>query len=255
MYKRWIETYENKKLNFCICFFGVMSRSLQHTAESIKKNILKPLEDNNINYDIYAHNMIVDNFTSERAGENNIKLTNNFHNLLPFNKIKETNQEEFDKTFDYGKYSKYGFTLGKENTFKNAIRQLYSLKMVNNLSNSQNKNYDLYIYVRPDLLYINEIDIQQIKDNISKDVLFTPHWYKSGGINDRIYFGKKKIIDIVANRLDYVEEFIEKEKKSYHPETHMKFMVDKFHIKTIDIDLKGKRVRSTGKIKDEDFSK
>ena len=37
MYKRWLETYETKKLNFCICFFGVISRSLEHTADSIKK--------------------------------------------------------------------------------------------------------------------------------------------------------------------------------------------------------------------------
>ena len=41
-------------MKVCICFFG-LTRSLRYTIDSINKNILKILEDNNIKYDIYLH--------------------------------------------------------------------------------------------------------------------------------------------------------------------------------------------------------
>lgn len=247
------DNYTNKKLKFCICLFGVISRSLKYTLDSIKTNILIPLKNNNIEYHIYGHNMIVDKIISERAGEINIKIDNNYKKLLNFYKLDETNQIEFDKTFNYKKYSKYGFTLKNENTFKNAIRQLYSLKMVNRLTN--NKSYDFYIYIRPDLLYVNKINIKQILENYNKkNYLFSPNWHKWGGLNDRIYMGKKNVIDKISNRLDYVEEMTKKKKIAYHPEEHLKYVLEKFNFKVIDIDLKGKRVRSNGKIVNENFS-
>ena len=45
---------DNKKLKIAVCFIG-LCRSTHHTIDSIKSNIYQPLDDLNIDYDIYLH--------------------------------------------------------------------------------------------------------------------------------------------------------------------------------------------------------
>ena len=250
------ERFNNKKLTFCICFFGVIPRSIKFTIESIKKNIFDVLTDSNISFDTYVHNMKVDTFLSKRAGDHNVTVDNNLCKLLPATEFSEINQIDFDNNYDWKKISKYGYTEGDINTLQNAIRQLYSVKQVTKLwDNKKNTNYDYYIYLRPDLLYINKIDIHTILQNINKkNVLLTPHWHKSGGINDRIYMGNKNVIKIFGNRFDEAYNMTEKYKSVYHAEKHMKYIAEKYNIKTVDINLKGKRVRTNGIPKEENFT-
>ena len=39
----------------CICFYGLVHRSLPHTIDSIEQNIFNVLKENNIEYDTYVH--------------------------------------------------------------------------------------------------------------------------------------------------------------------------------------------------------
>ena len=134
---------------------------------------------------------------------------------------------------------------------KNIIRQMYSVKKVTALWKS-NPEYDLYIYLRPDLLYINKINVSQILENINrKNILFTPNWGgpETGRINDRIYYGDYKTIQIIGNRINSLCNFTIDKNKRYNSEQHMKIITTLCGINTIFIDLKGDRIRANGIVK------
>ena len=99
------------------------------------------------------------------------------------------------------------------------------------------------------MLYINKLDIELILQNLhNTNLLFTPNWSKFNGLNDRIYFGNKDTILKIAKRIDLIPELISKTRRKYHAEYFMGLVVKAFNISTIDIKLKGLRVRATGKI-------
>jgi hypothetical protein len=65
---------ENKKV--AILFFG-LTRSLERTIDSIKKNLFTPLDENLIHYDIFIHTYkIIGSYYNSWSGEN----TNNYKN-------------------------------------------------------------------------------------------------------------------------------------------------------------------------------
>lgn len=198
--------------------------------------------------------MRVSDYNNKRAGEKIIlsDKTNLLNSLNCNNLIySETNQVDFDNSFNWEGIHTTKFSY---QTLQNAIRSLYSVKSVTQMWQNQDIKYDYYIYIRPDLLYINKINIKLIIGNfISSNTLQTPFWHKCIGLNDRIYMGKENEISIIGNRLDYAKEYTNKQKKGYHPEGFMKYIVEKNKIKIIDINLKGKRVRANGKIVKENF--
>jgi len=242
------------KLRFCICFWGVTSRSLDLTYKSINENIFDVISKYNIETDLYVHNMKIANYSNKHARENIILSDKtNLLNYLNCNNLiySETKQEDFDNSFNWEGIHTTRFSY---QTLQNAIRSLYSVKSVTKMWQNQDIKYDYYIYIRPDLLYINKINIKLIIGNfISSNTLQTPFWHKRSGLNDRIYMGKENEISIIGNRLDYAKEYTNKQKKGYHPEGFMKYIVEKNKIKIIDINLKGKRVRANGKIVKEKF--
>ena len=238
-------------MKFCICFFGVIGRSLKKTIRNIEENIFNILKDNNIEYDVFIHNNYVETITNPRGKEYNCKIDNVAYKLLHPKVFSETNQNEFDKQYNWNLLFKNGDIFqnhfSNENiSTKNAIRELHSLKMVSSLWKKE--DYDFFLYLRPDLLYINKLNIDIILKNIhKKNVLFNPTWGRYlNGLNDRIYFGDYEAISKVANRIDLIPELIFKTKRLYHAETFLMDIVKKYGITVIDIDLVGERVRANG---------
>ena len=237
-------------MKFCICFFGVIGRSLKYTIQSIQLNILDILKENNIDYDIYIHNNHIQTLTCPRGNEFNCKLDNSIYKQLNPIKFSETNQNDFDKSYNWQQIFKNGDCHNDGfSSIKNAIREIYSVKQVTKLWENTEENYDFFIYLRPDLLYINKLDIELILQKLHvKNLLFTPSWDKYKGLNDRIYFGKKDTILKIAKRIDFIPELINRTNACYNAEHYMNLVVKKFNLSTIDIELKGLRVRADGRI-------
>lgn len=235
-------------MKFCICFFGVISRSLRKTINSIETNIFNVLKENKIEYDVFVHNNIIEKIYNDRnnADEINIKINNDDYKLLNPTKYDEDEQIIFDKTYEW-KLEQNTNGIICENTYKNAIRQLYSVKRVTELWENDTE-YDLYLYIRPDLLYVNKLDISLILKNIdNENLLFTPIWDQNSpglGLNDRIYFGKKNVMLKIAKRIDLIPKLYES--KMYNAEKFMKAVVDYYNINTVFIELRGERIRSNG---------
>ena len=239
--------FTNKKNTVAICFFG-LTRSLDFTIDSIKNNILAPLEESNINYDIILHTYDLKSIKLKRSGENNKLNTEEWNKLNP-DYYKIDNQDTFDKSYNYEYVKSFGdaWNTNFENTI-NLIRQFNSLKQVWKLVESTKNNYECLIFLRPDLKYTTKLDIRYINKNLHSNIILTPYWHKWGGINDRIGIGNYNTMEKYANRLDDVSDFLESTKKPLHAEKFLKFVLNKYNIKNKELKLVGKRIRSNGSI-------
>jgi hypothetical protein len=228
----------NKRI--CICFYG-LARSLKFTIHSIQNNIIRELIKNGYYINIYFHTYDLDVINNKRSNEKNIKLNVNEYKLLEPDFLSITSQKLFDSTININKYLIKGdpWPDNPKNSLLNLLRQLNSLKIVTSMHSS--KNYLLYLYLRPDLKYLNKFDINIIK-NYSPNEFYTPSWGTFGGLNDRIGLGDKQTISKFGNRIIQSENFAKI--KKLHSESFLKNIMTGCIIK--DIMLKGNRIRANG---------
>jgi hypothetical protein len=192
-------------------FYG-LTRSLQYNYESIKVNFFDVLDNHNINYDVYLHtydlNKIENTITLKNEINDNIDAKE-WEILKPIS-YKIDNQEEFDKTIRIKDYSKKRkpFPGKSENIFMNLLRQLNSLKEVSKLWINSGIKYDAIISLRPDLRYLDKLDINTIYNSMKyKHILHTPIWQRYYGLNDRFAVGNPHSISIYSSRIDYCKNF------------------------------------------------
>ena len=209
-----------------ICFFG-LTRSLKYTIDSIRNNIFKPLDNNNLKYDIYVHTYDLENENQDQYE----------YNLLNPDFYSITNQDEFLKSILIEEVIKYGDSWEDNNkSLKNLLCQLNSLKLVTNMW--KDKTYDCVMYFRPDLLYHQPISIENIKYVIKNSLLndiFIPKWHAiylpnrgigdHQGVNDRISYGTPLSMEHYGSRLDKVLEYCEKTKNPLHSECFVKYII------------------------------
>jgi hypothetical protein len=160
-------------MKVCICFFGLVHRSLKYTIDSINKNIFKVLNDNNIEYDIYLHTYDTSSALAYRGNEINVPINLNDIKLLNATCIEIDNEDEFNRTFDFDSFINSteftGFSTDNNyNIHRNLIRELNSHNKVTQLWKNKNHNYDFAIYLRADLLYVTKLPIQYIIENINQ---------------------------------------------------------------------------------------
>jgi hypothetical protein len=102
------------------------------------------------------------------------------------------------------------------------IRALYSLKCVWKLI--ENKEYDGVMVVRPDALFLNELNIQDLLNAIHNDDIYVPSFHDSStAYNDRFAFGSKKSMATYCTRYDHMKEYASK--KQLHSETFLKYVI------------------------------
>lgn len=230
--------------NVAIGFFG-LTRSLKYTIKSIEQNIFNVLKKNNIKYDIYLHTYNLEKLTLKRSGEKNCILDVNEWKLLNPIKYKIDNQNDFDKSYDYDSIKKYGDTwrTNFQNVY-NLIRQLNSLKELYKLFEDE-KKYDCYILLRPDLFYHDKLDLNII--NKVNNNIVTPKWQRWGGLNDRFCFGKKNTIKIYCNRINECLNYCSHYNTSINSEKLLLFCIKKNNITPIFTKMRASRIRANGK--------
>ena len=253
----------NKKINkVAICLFGILRNKSFFT--NFNETIIENLKKAGIEYDIYIHTYTENTLNFIRTNEFgfvDIKINNkiNYKNII-FEK-----QKDFDKKSKelYENVKKYGDIYN--NNFEsliNLIRQLNSIKKVTSLWSDIEK-YDLYLYMRLDVIYHDKIDINFISKYLDQKVIFTPYWHKCYGLNDRFAAGDYDTMKIYGNKLDEIFNYMNnnikksryyKKKCSLHGERLVKFIVEKYNLKNIDLDFKFSRLRFKGNIVNENFN-
>ena len=239
---------EEKNTAVAICFFG-LTRSLKFTLSSIQENIFNILSKNNIKYHIYLHTYNLEYLTNTRSKEDNVKLDISEWKLLNPDFYNITNQKDFDKTINIKEYLDCGDPWhDKGESLYNFLRQLNSLQIVNKIINND-YNYKCFIYLRPDLKYLNELNINEVLDiikNSEQKIIYTPKWGTNRGYNDRCYMGTKLAINIVANRKDYIKEYSKINRP--HSERFLKYIIENNNIINKKFSIIADRVRADGSI-------
>ena len=228
-------------MRICICFYGLVQRSLKKTIENIKHNILQDGHE----YDIFIHTFNTTHINSSRNNEYNIPINVNDIFILNPDKYLIDDEKEFNFNFNFSKIEKYGDEF--RNNFQslhNAIREMKSIQRVYSLI--EKDEYDFIIMSRADLAFDKKFNFNFIKKHINDDTVFTkkpvgPHIFNH---SDFFIVGTKKSLCHWANRIDAMELYCQTTKMRWHPETHVTFGFLTNNIKNIFLDIDCKPVRT-----------
>jgi len=193
--------------------------------------------------------------TNKRNGEYRSPLTEDAWKKLQPNYWAVTDQSKFDETVELDDYMKIGdpWPESKGNSLMNHLRALNSQRMVNGLWCSSSNRYKCVIFLRPDLIYIDPLDINAVRDvvNTRSDVpiVYTPSWaHPAGGYNDRIAIGTPKGMRFYGNRLNGAKKY--SETKPLHSETYLKHVLDSKKVNCKALKMRAARVRANGLVAD-----
>jgi hypothetical protein len=234
-----------------IGFFGI-TRSLKWTLPSIQKNIIEPARALGETR-LFAHLYQQDHIHNPRTGEDQ-SLDPNEYQLLgcnevelekPGNCLTEANYEwvlaHGDAFFDEGK------------SLANLIHQLRSLQQVGRMIDQWEP--DVVILARPDLLYHDSL-YEEIAKQIQQSKIFIsiPNWQWFGGVNDRFAIGSRESCRAYTKRFEYIHPYIEKTGGPLPAERFLRFCLNQQGIIPRPMPITASRIRSNGRVVEEDFS-
>ena len=203
-----------------------------------------------INYDIYLHTYTVNSiYNNSRADEKNITLDNNLYKLINPSIYKIDNQDDIKKTIDFNKYKKKGDPWNNNFTsFNNLILGLYSLNQVTQLWKNSNVTYDYVMYIRPDVLFLQPLDISYF-NKIKGNNIILPNFHEYP-INDRFAIGSPNVMLHYGERYNHAHNYSLSNK--LHAEEYLNYILLLNSIKIIKINFKFIRIRADGKINNGD---
>ena len=202
-------------------------RSLKWTLPSIRMNIITPLR-HSFNLDLYLHTFIHnEKYSNRRTQEVKITLNNSeWQALQPdFYEIESFELASARLQSLYTKLKKFGDAWDDkyESLFRCIVAD-YSLMRATNLAQNSGRHYDGMLIYRPDMLYIDPIDIDVLRIAISTRSIVFPSWSSKNGMNDRYSYGSYDLMLLMGNRLAGFIKFCEMKKRKYHAEKYLKWL-------------------------------
>jgi hypothetical protein len=236
-----------KKTNTAICISG-MGRSIHHTFENIKYNLIDTFD----NPDVFVYiaknnssNLAVSLFKSLDPSRTQVSL------------VEETDLDTSKLKFKPGWLEGHRHKDGSCPT-PQGTRRMYNARavlsdMVTEAEKVKNKKYDRVINSRDDVHYHQPVGPLVEKLDMTK--LWIPHFHHwLGGYCDRFAVSNKSFMDYYLTLERYFDSYCD-EGHIIHSETTHKFHLDRGigqeNIKTFFIELS--RVRPDGMIEEEGF--
>ena len=234
-------------MRIAIVFYGLM-RNLKATFPSIQRHIFKTLRRAGIEFDVYLHTYYLEVLSNHRSKETDVPLDNEEWKMLYPKEYLVDYQDEVDKMLPHDEFCKlenpWESTDPTRNSMRNLLRQLYSLKRAWSLLENTEGKYDGYLILRPDLQYMNPLNIFQ-RLPIKPMHVYLPEWgaNQQKGVNDRICFTSYEGAKTVMNRLDRVMEY--GRTKPPHSQMFLKHVLETNNLETRLLPIYGKRVRAS----------
>lgn len=241
-------------LKAALCFFGI-TRSLKYVYFSILLNVVQPLLSQNVRVDKFMHTYNLTTINNKRSKEKDATLDLTEYKLLePYQGLEVSDQDEFLANFEIKSllYDNHDTYRDNFRSLTNLACQLHSLERVTKLWQESGQSYDLVIYTRPDVLYVQPINYSLVLNKI-KAGHFDRTWFIPqfgnirGRMNDRFAMGPPSTMAIWGKRINYVQRYIDGTNLSLHAERLVKFIAEIENIRVRKQDLRFVRVRADGK--------
>jgi hypothetical protein len=225
---------------------------LKWTLPSIQKNIIEParvLGETRLFAHFFQQELIINPRTKEDQS-----LDLNEYQLL------ECDEVELEKPGSCLTEANYEWVLAHGDAFfdegkslANLIHQLRSLLQVGRMIDRWEP--DVVILARPDLMYHESLHDEIAKQvNRSNIYLSVPNWQWFGGVNDRFAIGSRESCRAYTKRFEYIQQYIEKTGGPLPAERFLRFCLKQQGIIPRPIPITASRVRSNGRVVEEDFS-
>lgn len=244
-------------MKIALVFNGIL-RSIQFTIDNLNEYIFEQLKDEKIDYDIYCHNFILNEYNNIRNNENNIILNKDNFKLLPTNYYIQDDQLIISNNINYKKYLINGHRWhNKTTTAKNYILALWSKnkitsKLIENINNGY--HYDYIIFIRSDVIFHTKINFTNLLSKIkTNNDCIIPDFHHFKGYNDRMFIAKPRLAIYYGT---YYLKLLNIVNEGYklHSETFNKILLQKYNANVIKCPIYFSRMRANGKIHKENFN-
>lgn len=189
----------------CVVGFYGLTRSLNHTAASIRRCIYAPLDRAGFAVRRAGHFNLPETITSERSGEAGLRPDRAEAALLDLDLrwIEPQDERAILGELEIGCAfpDRYGDGGG---SLVNLCHQLYSLNRLWSLLHLLDlQANDTILLLRPDLLYLDELDPRTDIAPLVRDEadLIVPGWQSWGGLNDRLAICNRRAAEALATRI------------------------------------------------------
>lgn len=245
--------YNGGKGRGAVCFYGI-NRSLKHTASSIQMNLLDPITLAGYELDLFYHTYNLSVIDNPRSNEVHQKVDpSGFDMLGGYTGSHISSQEDFLATFNLRDWIVHGKDNWNDDfkSLKNLACQLNSIDSCCNLIDSSRERYEFVMFARPDLLYLNSINMSQIEAYLSskEHAWILPDFQDLETFwNDRFVAASYDDIQPWCHRMHYAKDFVRDKDQTVHSEMLVKYVGETMGIQKRGIDLKVVRVRADGMI-------
>ncbi|MDO8651964.1 MAG: hypothetical protein Q7R66_07235 [Undibacterium sp.] len=239
-----------KKKTIILVFYGI-TRSLQHTYQSIFENIIQPARIE-ANTKTYCHFFNQKEINNPRTAEVGTLNPDEWRLLKPdVFIIDEINNESENKYID--ELSRYGNAWEDSGeSLRNIIRQLLSLQRITRRIQADG-GADLVVFIRPDMLIHTKFPFADWLRSIRPNTVAIPYWQWSGGLNDRLAVCGRQSYGIVGERLNQATHYCKRYKKPLHSERLLFFSLKNSTAQICTTDVRATRIRFNGESANESF--
>lgn len=239
-----------------IGFFG-LNRSLRWTAPSIRRNVIDPMRDAGFDCFVAAHFNQPAMIHHPASGERRVKLRRRaIKNLeIDLQWIERQSEENVAELLDVAMSVPFrDFPDPDGGTRRNILYQMHSLRRLWKMLDVVGpERFQVFLLLRPDIEYIDRIDMPAIQEIMSGSVdMVSPSWQQWDGLNDRFAFCNRKASAVFLNRWDRVAEFC-RERQYLHPEALLHDAVTSAGLRVATTEQRALRVRATGETWAEGF--
>lgn len=149
---------------------------------------------------------------------------------------------------------KYGDAFDDQfNSLDNLLLQLQSLNLATQNA-IESDDSDVYIFVRPDLIYHDKMPIGYARLVAKKpNTCILPHWQNWGGYNDRFSVCGRDSALSYGSRLTSALSFCQNFDRPLHSESLLKFALAASNTQVYLTGIRASRIRSNGLIRQENF--
>lgn len=194
-----------EKQRACVCFFGVIGRSIRFTYDSITKKLLDPLK-REFDVDIYVFNLDVENSIVDGRSVNCLN-----YKIIKSDYCESRKQSDLDKEIDI--YYQSGICKMRHDYTKvqiiNAVRQMYSEYRVGNFLEEHRGDYDTAIVCGPDYYLLNEISLDDVRKSvIQENTIYTTSVNDGQGYTNGFYIGNLNSLINVLKRYEIITDLL-----------------------------------------------